>query len=52
MQIIVSSPTLPWRSIDLSSLDEAAAAARLAEILARSGPSASIWLRRRSFASR
>ena len=35
VQIIVSSPELPWRSIDLSALDERSARRRLTEILAQ-----------------
>ena len=52
VQIIVPRVAAPWRSIDLSLLDEAGRAERLAGILAADRPSASIPPVRRSFALR
>ena len=53
VQIIVPQVTAPWRSIDLSLLDDAGTrAAPGRHPGARIAPSASIWPRRRSCASR
>ena len=52
VQVILGAVRVPWRTIDLSLLEEGARAQRLGQLLPRMAPSALILRLRRFFASR